>query len=214
MKSHLFIGVLSVFSLCLPIRADKYTDLRDVVVERQAKAKEDFEASNPNKSYVWKFVGFKYFPDCDGRTVASSGDVLRGLYKSIGCSEGGYQEKGIKVVNKDTYEADGKITVYIGIVSWAQSEDNNNPTKVYRLWQYEYNIAEETWYQWDDPLRTVKCRLVKKNKTISGSGSVGSGANKAKGNFKYSGEVEEEECSCGGGGNNSGGGILDWLFGK
>jgi hypothetical protein len=207
------MGALSVFSLCLSVQADKYTDLKDYIVERQAKAKEDFEAGNPNKNYVWKFVGFKYFPDCNGQTVASSGDVLRGLYKPIGCSEGGYQEKGIKVVNKDTYEDDGKINVYVGIVSWAQTEDNNNPTKVYRLWQYEYNINEEEWYHWEEPMRTVKCRLVKKNKTVKGSGSVGSGSNKAKGNFEYSGEIEEEECSCGGG-SNSGGGILDWLFGK
>jgi hypothetical protein len=163
------LGVMS--SPVFAERPAKYDELEKWVIEFMKEKKETYEKNNPGEIFAWKFVEFKNFPDCQGMTVGSSNDVLRGLYFPIGGGGGGDVSKGIKVVNKDTHEDDGKIIVQIGIASWAQKSGMaNNATKHYRLYEYYYAKGDDgdmVWfYEGTDKVNRkvvlhVTCRQIK-----------------------------------------------------
>jgi hypothetical protein len=197
MNNSFFVATVFVLTASFSGYCDKYRELCDSVVRYQTEHKLYFESKRQNLKLLWEFVDFKDFPDCSGVTARSSGDSLKGLYKPIGRSVGGYRANGIEIINKDTYETDGSIFVYVGIVSWLQRDNIDSPIKNYRLWKYEYVIIHKHWRLFPNFDYCVVCDADKRN--VSGDSSARS---------DYYGENNKKGCSCAG----RNGDIISWFF--
>lgn len=115
---------------------EKYVLLEQGITERMEGEKNN--QSSDSKQFAWKFLNFKYFPDCDGSVPTRT---LKGLFFS---ADG--VRNAFRVVNKNTWQDDGFIVVQAAVLSYTEDAiSGKEGEKHYRAFRWKYSLENKEW---------------------------------------------------------------------